>query len=72
MAMTTLKGVGWISQARIQLDAATVSDWMSWTQWKERDVAVRHARKLLERPNTTATRVVRVDWTPGEEMKSDE
>ena len=58
----TVKGVGWISQVQIKPDDAEPI-WMSWTQWKEQNVAERHAAKLLERPDALQARVVRVDWT---------
>jgi hypothetical protein len=65
----TTEGVGWISQVQLSpTDPDYPGRWLSWQQWKGRDVAVRHATKLLERPDFVAARVIRVDWTIVEEI----
>lgn len=57
--MTTMQGVGWISQVQF-----ADGEWVSWTQWKEAKVAENHVARLLkDNPAHVAGRVVRVDWT---------
>ena len=60
--MTTEKGVGWVVQVQSE------EQWISWTQWRDRERADQHVRSLLATGKYQAGRVVRVDWTIGAEV----
>lgn len=51
--------VGWVVQTRTAAD----EDWISWTQWRNRERAEQQLADLLRDPKHAEGRLVRVDWT---------
>jgi len=54
----TSSTVGWIPQTRITPDA----EWVSHTQWRQRERAEQQLSDLLRQPKHVAGRLIRVDW----------
>ena len=50
--------MGWIPQTRMTPDA----EWVSHTQWRQRERAEQQLSDLLRQPKHVAGRLVRVDW----------
>jgi len=51
--------VGWVPQTR----TSDGDDWLSWTQWRQRERAEQQLTDLMRNPKHAWGRLVRVDWT---------